>query len=208
MRGKFDWGRATGCGRLMFCLLFLMEEFPSEDTMALLAVLPEISYQQVEERSGRSRKLKFDLNEIGRAAGAVMPRRLDRNDVDSTAWLHELPGRPWGDHAEGSAANPAKSVHNRDVIRTRTFFALANGVFDRLAFIQVVVAGALHRRMVKEQVAPITFDEAEAFVRQFLDFTLWHCCNPKKMYLAFLHLFNTKRCLESTRAVGHKTDDS
>jgi hypothetical protein len=95
-----------------------------------------------------------------------------------------------------------QSVYNLNVICTGAFFPLSNSIFDRLAFIQVVVAGALYRGVVKEQIAPITFDEAKTFVCQFLDFTLWHCCVPLKKILPSHPPFNAKDPLERIWSSG------
>ncbi len=65
--------------------------------------------------------------------------------------------------------------------RARAFFALTDLVFDNLAFAELLNSRALDFGVVKEQVAPLAFDESKTLVRQyFLDLTFWHCCLHKK----------------------------
>ena len=47
--------------------------------------------------------------------------------------------------------------------RTRSFFALADLVFDKLAFAELFDRCALHFGMMEKQVVPFSFDETEPF---------------------------------------------
>ena len=69
----------------------------------------------------------------------------------------------------------ASGAFHCDVFGAGPSGSLTLGVYHRLAFAQIVKAGAFHRRFVEKELLAVTGDEAEAPVGdQFLDRSLWH----------------------------------
>jgi hypothetical protein len=56
-----------------------------------------------------------------------------------------------------------------------SFFTLANFILDRLTFSELLDCRPFHLRVMKEQIAPFTFDEPKTLLWQYFFYlTIWH----------------------------------
>jgi hypothetical protein len=82
----------------------------------------------------------------------------------------------WIDWSRGSADQSDRNS-------ARSFFTLANFILDRLTFPELLDGRPFHLGVMKEQIAPFTFDEPKTLLGQYLlNLTVWHFWTLRKLW--------------------------